>query len=213
MKIRMAFLLFVALPLVTVGVTQAQTGGGWDWLSLSYAERAYPGPETAVLMVLPDGSGAALTNAAIVGSTVDASITLYLKDWIYPVVDYPREDMWLESADGGLAMCAGGTIADANTNANGEAFWDQPLRAGGASEALTFVMVGGLTLQSSTGLAISFNSPDINGDGTVNLTDVPLFAGDFYGGPYAFRSDFHFDGGVNLSDLVHMAQGLGSSCP
>ncbi|MDX2472329.1 MAG: hypothetical protein QNL91_01345 [Candidatus Krumholzibacteria bacterium] len=62
-------------------------------------------------------------------------------------------------------------------------------------------------------MAISYNSPDINGDGVVNLTDVPLFAGDFHGGAYDFRSDFHYDGIVNLSDVVHMAQGLGSSCP
>jgi hypothetical protein len=213
MKIRMTLLLFVALPLVTVEVTQAQTGG-WDLWELSYAERAYTGPETAVVMVLPDGSGAALTNAAIVGSTVDASITLYLLDWaMAPVANFPREDMWIESADGGLAMCAAGTIADANTNANGEAFWVQPLRAGGASEALTVVMINGAALVSGAGLAISFNSPDINGDGVVNLTDVTLFTTDFYGGVYAFRSDFHYDWSVNLSDVLPLVHGLGSSCP
>ncbi len=213
MKIRMALLLFVVLPLGTVEVTQAQTGGGYGW-ELSYAVRAYTGPETAVAMVLPDGSGSPLTAAAILGGAVDASITLYLIDGTgLPVADFPREDLWLESADGGLAMCGTGAIADANTNANGEAFWVQPLRAGGASEALTVVLINGAALVSSAGLAISYNSPDINGDGAVNLTDVPLFAGDFYGGAYAFRSDFYYDGTVNLSDVVQMALGFGSACP
>ena len=155
-----------------------------------------------------------MTASQIHGGTVDSSITLYLLDGaMTPVANFPHEDMWLESADGGLSACSGGAIADASSNAAGEAYWTRPLYAGGASEALTVVMISGAALVSGAGLAISFNSPDINGDGTVNLTDVPLFAGDFYGGVYAFRSDFHYDGAVNLSDVVHMAQGLGSTCP
>ncbi len=188
-------------------------GTGWDW-DLSQAHRAYLGPETSVVMVLPDGAGTPMSASRIVGGTVDSSITLYLIDGAgRPVANFPREDMWLISADGGVSACLGGTVADGPSNAAGEAYWTQPLHAGGASEALTVVVINGAALTSSAGLAISYNSPDINGDGVVNLTDVPLFAGDFHGGAYDFRSDFHYDGIVNLSDVVHMAQGLGSSCP
>ncbi|MFT5314741.1 MAG: hypothetical protein ACI9UK_000566 [Candidatus Krumholzibacteriia bacterium] len=59
---------------------------------------------------------------------------------------------------------------------------------------------------------VYFNSPDINGDLRVNLTDVPLFAEDFYG-QYAYRSDFNWDNQVNLSDVVTMAVALGADCP
>lgn len=60
--------------------------------------------------------------------------------------------------------------------------------------------------------ALYFNSPDINGDLHINLSDVSLFAADIYRS-YDYRSDFNWDGAVNLSDIVFMATGLGASCP
>jgi hypothetical protein len=163
---------------------------------------------------IPNGGGSAFTGASIGGVEVDATITLTLVDGgDVPIANYPFEDCWIESADSGMAACTGGSTADFNTNANGVTVWVTPLQAGGSSEALTVVMVAGSALTSSAGLAISHNSADLNGDGAVNLTDVPLFAGDFYGGSYAFRSDFAFDGSVNLSDVVKLAQALGANCP
>ena len=208
MKFLPTLLLFAAVLL------PAGSFAGVGPCDYSTAERAYPGPETVVVMVLPDGTGTPLTEARTLYQEVDATITINLLDCLgVPVPGYPSEDMWLESADGGLAMCVAGSITDANTDANGQAFWAQPLRAGGSSEALTIVIVNGAPLTTNAGLAISFNSPDINGDRVVNLTDVPSFATDFYGSAYMFRSDFHYDGTVNLSDVVLMAQGLGADCP
>jgi len=196
-----------------VGAASFATAGVPD-LDLSTAGRAYAGPETAVMFNIPNGGGAAFTSAAIVGGAVDATITLTLLDGAgVPIANFPFEDAWIESADGGMAACTGGATSDANTDASGVTNWVTPLQAGGASEALTVVMISGAALTSGAGLAISHNSADINGDGNVNLTDVPLFAGDFYGGVYAFRSDFSYDGAVNLSDVVKLAQALGASCP
>ncbi len=59
---------------------------------------------------------------------------------------------------------------------------------------------------------ININSPDINGDLVVNLSDVVEFARDYFGDD-DYRSDFYWDGSVDLSDLVLMAQGIGASCP
>jgi hypothetical protein len=56
------------------------------------------------------------------------------------------------------------------------------------------------------------NSPDLNGDLAVNLTDVSHFVGSFFG-TYDYASDFQWDGVINLSDIVLLAQGLGSECP
>jgi len=180
----------------------------------SFALRAYSGIETAVMFNTPNGGGSAFTGASIIGGTVDATITLTLFDHGgTPWANYPFEDCWLESADGGMVACIGGSTANSNSNAMGVTTWVAPLAAGGSSEALTRVLVNGSILRSSAGLAISHNSPDINGDGAVNLTDVPLFAGDFYSGVYAFRSDFSYDEAINLSDVVKMAQALGASCP
>jgi hypothetical protein len=58
---------------------------------------------------------------------------------------------------------------------------------------------------------VYFNSPDINGDLSVNLSDVPDFAADFFGA-YDYRSDFNWDNVINLSDIVFMAQSLGVAC-
>ena len=60
-------------------------------------------------------------------------------------------------------------------------------------------------------LNMRFNSADISGDGTVNLTDIALFATDFYG-QYHYRSDFYWDGNLNLSDLGLLASSMGVEC-
>ena len=78
---------------------------------------------------------------------------------------------------------------------------------------LTVVMVNGAALTSSAGLPIAHNSADINADGLVNLSDVQLFAADFYDVSYNFRSDLAFDAVVNLSDIVPLAQAFGGACP
>jgi len=59
---------------------------------------------------------------------------------------------------------------------------------------------------------VYFNSPDLSGDLKVGLSDVTLFAADFYG-PYNYRSDFDWDGEVGLTDLVIMAAAMGATCP
>jgi len=197
-----------------VGAASFATAGVPD-LANSTADRAYQGVETAVMFNIPNGGGAAFTEAVIPGGVVvDATITLTLVDGSGAAIpNFPFEDAWIESADGGMVACIGGATADANTDALGQTQWQTPLQAGGASQALTVVYISGAPLTSSAGVGISHNSADLNGDGVVNLTDVPIFAGDFYGGVYQFRSDFAFDGAVNLSDVVRLAQALGASCP
>lgn len=174
--------------------------------------------EACVMYNLPNASGASFTDAvAVVGfGTVDATINMTLNDGLgVAIANYPFEDMYLETSDGGLVGCTGGTAADQSTDALGATLWQNPLQAGGATSStsdLTVVMINGAALTSNGGLAIAHNSSDVNADGLVNLSDVQLFAVDFYGS-YAFRSDFAFDGVVNLSDIVPLAQALGGACP
>jgi hypothetical protein len=171
---------------------------------------------------LPDGSGDSLSNAwhwdGVPGHPpvrIDATITYTLFAYGDPVFGYPREDMWLVTSLGGLVLCPAGSIADANTNQMGQTTFSQAVRGGGATDPnggeVCLVMVSGMVCPLE-GLDIQFNSPDINGDLTVNLTDVVLFAGD-YGGAYDYAADFYWDGVVNLSDAVYLAWGLQVSCP
>ena len=78
------------------------------------------------------------------------------------------------------------------------------------------VMVVGNILFDETGPLISptivANSPDINADLTVNLIDLSLFSSDYFGS-YSFRSDFFWDGEINLIDLASMALFFGDTCP
>ena len=180
----------------------------------SYAVCAYDGPGQATVMNFPDGAGSSFTESLDPdGNVVDATITLVVLDWNdFPIPDFPMEDIWLESADGGLVPCMGGSTADSNTDMNGETKWVNPLRAGGSSEALCQVLINGNAIYHPVGLPISFNSPDINADGQVNIADLGLFSTDYYNN-YAFRSDFYRDGVLNLADVACFAQGLATSCP
>ena len=167
---------------------------------------AYEGGETLCLLVVPDGSGPPLTEArTMAGYTADATVMVEILDLAaYPLVGYPPEDVWMISRDGGLVTCDGGFIADAPTDANGHTTISLPPRAGGWSLDLAQLMVNGSVVTSRAGVDLVFNSPDLNGDLLVNLSDVQLFAGDFFGF-YAHRSDLYYDGTINLSDIVPLA--------
>jgi hypothetical protein len=58
---------------------------------------------------------------------------------------------------------------------------------------------------------LRFNSADINADGVINLSDVAIFAGDYFGA-YHYRSDFWWDGNLNLSDIAKMVPAFGINC-
>ena len=178
------------------------------------AETVYTGVETLSLFNLPNGGGRAFDAAFLPGGAAgDATINLVLRDGLgVPIANFPFEDMWIESADAGLVSCGGNATADFNTNEFGETQWANPLFAGGQSSALCLVMINGDALTSNAGLAISFNSADINGDGIVNLSDGGFFTQDLFG-VYDYRSDFNYDSLINVSDAGFMANGLGAACP
>ncbi|MHB8077980.1 MAG: hypothetical protein ACYDIE_01820 [Candidatus Krumholzibacteriia bacterium] len=172
---------------------------------------------------LPNGMGWLLTQAKAIGSLarVDATITLtLLTSNGDPCVGAPAEDLWLETTRAGLSHCAGGTTADAPTDVLGRTTWSRALRAGRSSDRQagekTLVRIG-LPSEFWCGadptVDILHNSPDIDGNLVVNLSDTVLFAQDYKASTYCYRSDFFFDGAVNLSDVVLQAWGAGARCP
>ena len=62
-----------------IGAASFATAGVPDLVE-STAVRAYVGPEQAVMFNIPNGGGSAFTSASIFGGTVDASITLTIRD-------------------------------------------------------------------------------------------------------------------------------------
>jgi hypothetical protein len=174
-------------------------------------------PTQVSICNLPNGQGWPLTQTKAVGSPtwVDATITLTLKDYYDdPVVGAPAEDLWLETTRSGLVHCAGGTTADGPTNELGQTTWSHSLRAGGYSDRqageLTRVMVGlpaDFFPFLDPDVNILHNSPDIDGNFIIDLRDTAFFARDLKVA-YNYRSDFFYDGVINISDTWRFAAGL-----
>jgi len=174
-----------------------------------------------VWMNVPDATGRAFTFARQSGITpfVDATIRVRVRDAVGDsIINYPSEDVRLESATmDSMIICIGGANADFSTNLDGDTWFIDPLLAGGWSKANTEVVINNVTATET--VALWHNSPDITGDGFVNLSDVSRFATDFYLWQdftiYHFASDLFYDDQVNLSDIPRLAaaKAAGSHCP
>jgi len=201
----MVMILVAALPVLAQdGVPDLSHCQVWS---------SYEGPGTPTLMVQPDGQGPTFLEAQLAdGSVVESIVYLRVLDWNdIPIANFPNEDLWLGSRDGGLVSCPFGTIADQQTDEAGLTYWMEPMSAGGFSEALTAVYVMGDNV-AYDGINLSFNSPDIDGDGQVLLYDLSLLINNYFG-EYDFRSDLFRDGQINLSDVGRFAGAMGTSCP
>ena len=175
------------------------------------------------LYSLPDGNGAPLTGAFLWSynpgespAIVDATLTLtVLEDDITPIRGIPAVDLWLETDQGGMIPCAGGTIADGPTNTAGVTTFSGALRAGGASAPLAgerMVAAHAWATVEADPVDVQVNSPDQNGDLRVDLSDVVIFTESFHTG-YTYSADLYWDGELNLSDVVLLAMALGAECP
>ena len=184
--------------------------------ALSTAElRAYAGPETLSLLVQTDGSGASFDQALAPGGIpADATITVAVRDGLgAPIEFFSFEDIWLEAAGTtgtGLRACGGAATADYNTDALGETVFANALFAGGQSTNITQVVISGDPLTSGD-VALICNSPDVNGDGLTNLSDVGYFTTILFG-DYDYAADFNYDGAVNLTDAGFMSSSMGKRC-
>jgi hypothetical protein len=187
-------------------------------LQQSTAVRTDLSVNTISVYSLPNGGGRTFAAGFLPGGAAgNATITLTLLDGLgVPVVDFPFEDMWVESAgtglENGLVSCGGNATADFSTSDLGVTSWNAAMFAGGQSTTVCLVTINGDPLTSNAGLLISFNSADINGDGVVNLSDGGFFTQDLFGA-YNYRSDFNYDGNLNVSDAGFMSNGLGAACP
>lgn len=182
-----------------------------------------------VLYIQPDGTGPALNNTRVRDpylGVIDATILVELRDSDNVLVlGYPAADVWLEAQNGGLSFCVDNpAIADfaSEQRGGGEFEWctefSGPFYGGGHTDPAAGDQV--VVMTASTGSTpvtahlsdLQMNSADINGDLVVNLIDLGIFAGDYFG-TYNFRSDFVPDNQVNLGDIGRMASGMGTACP
>lgn len=182
-------------------------------LALSVAWRNYEGPEILTLLINPWGTGQFFNQAHLPDGTIaNGTINLLLLDAAgQPINGYPLEDIWLQDAGGSLAFCGIFELwPDEDTGLDGQTLWFNRPRGGGHTTSLLQVYVNGSPLQGPT-LPLRINSPDINSDLRVTLTDVAYMSQDYFGA-YHFRSDLHHDGALNLSDVAVLAGAIGHSC-
>ena len=181
-------------------------------LDTSYAISATT--QTVYVYCLPTGDGDALNDCRLLdGSRVDATITITVLDSNFePVPYFPAEDLEIRYNDPPpWPICVGGTIADDFTDVNGQSTFSGRFYSGGHGQGATIYISGAPIVQPPFENYFFF-SPDINGDLIVDLTDVVTFAQDYFG-EYNYRSDFSWDGELNLADVVLFAQALGIECP
>jgi len=213
------FRTFALMPIMAVclcNMSMANTSYPWlEWVVSANTEEAS-------LFVLPDGTGPPLTQAMLFGGQiVDASIVLSLvTNWGEPVPGYFWGDISLdpetENAFACFASFHHGFCSDGDTDMYGETTFATSLVGGGWSEDPLWLYLYGSRGRLWSGeehppMPLRFNSADINADGVVDLIDVSLFAGDFFG-EYHYRSDFRWDGVLNLMDCEILATGFGKIC-
>jgi hypothetical protein len=142
-------------------------------------------------------------------------ITVTLRDGTgLPIPNYPWLDMWVDDdGNGDIFMCQQGSVADHNTDANGQTTFSGAYRGGGWTQAGLRVYVAGMPIPSGL-VSIDVASPDYNRDQRVDIVDLGQFAMDYNDPGYAFWCDFNGDGVEDLADLGIFAANHGVlGCP
>jgi len=193
-------------------------------LSLAVAGTMLLGMASLAMAGIPDatnstanaGSGTVMITPTALGpslASVGATISVHIEDAAFaPIVGYPFQDIWWDdNGNGDLAFCQGGSNADGNTDANGDATISGPAAGGGWTLAGVQVYMAG-TPMAGPALTIDINSPDNTGDLVVDIADLGDFSDDLQNNPGAFRSDLIFDGILNIADVGEYALHHGTTC-
>ena len=182
------------------------------------------------ILVVPGGSGATLSEArdTATGDIIDCSLrVLVRRPNGEPAADCPAQyiTLWMRQYSGShnehFCSPVEGTnwhyVADADrpTDSDGITEFDCPISMGGHENELNLLVKYGDSVVAgqfeSGNRGPRYNSPDMNGDNSVNLSDIVIFSG-CVEGPYTWIADFNFDGSVNLTDITLFNQAIGSSC-
>jgi hypothetical protein len=208
-RIGSVFLLVSCVTMIPATSTQACVPG------IDYITDYTWGPTVPVsICVLPGGQGEQRA-FAYPGIEVEVELGFQLVDLAgqpVPGVELSQVVMWVEG--GPPAICPD---AWAGISSDAEGWVTVPFSGGGhvapdPQRSLGIYLNLCPTLMLDVREDVAFNSPDLNGDLEVDLRDIPLFARDFYG-PYNYRSDFNWDGAVDLGDLIFMVQAVAAKCP
>lgn len=168
--------------------------------------------EEAGACVCPAGDGDPLAAMRRGGETVDGTITVVLLDMFdQPIVNFPGEDIWLETP--GMDACISSSAADGPSDAAGVTTISSSPGFLGVQSGRLEVVVIGTVLDDADGHLFRLASVDLDGNGSVDFSDLILFANAYFSGGYEPAADFYFDGRLDLSDVIVFADHMGHQCP
>lgn len=182
-----------------------------------FEDATYTTPNS--VCIYPDGrtslADATFGNLAI---NLDVLQKLSYNTGLYYTFEWADHGMLLGDSSSSLRICG---REDAYLQHSGQAygFADVPIYGGGHSA----IDENGMPIPSSIvlwapvvcgtqAMAVSFNSPDINGDLMINLSDTVLLMQDM-NGSYNYRSDFNYDAQITAADVSILVAALGAHCP
>lgn len=102
---------------------------------------------------------------------------------------------------------------DSSNSSTGIYTISRTLAAGGHGSCTVKLVYDAVTGNEHEFGTLHFISPDITGDGVVNISDTPVFASAYYSGIYHKEIDFEYDGTVGLSDLAYYVGAYLEACP
>ena len=178
--------------------SSAAPAGGPGWLMSCPAGDGQPLLSTgmvAIIVQVIDTSGALVAGLGPRDFEVDGQTPFRVADAFFP--GGPGWDV----VPGGFNVISPGLYR-----------LDGPLWAGGSEPGVAIVKVQGVQLSGGQVLPLRMVSPDLSGDGVVNLSDIVLFSTAFFGA-YDFRADFNGDGIINLADIPPLAAHMGHTLP
>lgn len=184
------------------------------------------------------GNGQYLITPEGTGSVVAMSVLIVGSDG-FPIAGFSRDriKIVIYGGSGVNTIGCGSTVFeypivgefDYDAGSGGQMYFNKPLRGGGqrplnglglavmvqTNDGRWFRISNTSRSDSSNGWSrhLVIASPDIDADGSVGLSDSQIFSTDFYTGNNPYRSDFNFDGIVNLGDVIKLSQSNGQSCP
>jgi hypothetical protein len=161
--------------------------------------------------------GVAVISPAGTAPTLEAQgLTIFLQVFDcanVPIPNFPAEDIWVSGqGTGEVWMCQRGSVADANTDADGRTTISGAIFGGGYTTGGTQVYVSGMPVGPAEPLPLQFISADLDGNLVVNLVDFVAFAADF-GQDGITRSDFDRNGRIDLADFAAFGVYFGDVCP
>ena len=183
---------------------------------------------TVSLFSAPDGSGGVLREAdswsgtpgntpRVVNARIEVTLTNEKGE---PIANYPAEKIRVRAANGSWTECAEERlVAASDTDGAGRTAITGALFASGTATAGDLLRisiddpdVGIVTyIAAGSGFDVRVRSADFGDDGAVDVQDLGNFAGDLSAG-YAERSDFLWDGQLNLNDVARFASVYGAEC-